>query len=207
MKKNMIKRALTVSLASLMAISSALPVNMLTASAAAQSGSCGEDIYWAFNPNGELTIYGSGVMDNFAQHKAPWKYTYTFERAVKKVTILDGVTNISCNAFSNLPNLTTVTIPDSVEIIKDGAFGGSTNLENVFMTPTTRVIRDGAFRDTKYEETYLTDETLPYMHYGSAGEMRGKQVVVNIFLNEVSASLPDLEEEVDQWTKLSDEEK
>jgi RNA recognition motif-containing protein len=119
MKKNMIKRALTVSLASLMAISSALPVNMLTASAVAQSGSCGEDIYWAFNPNGELTIYGSGVMDNFAQHKAPWKYTYTFERAVKKVTILDGVTNISCNAFSNLPNLTTVTIPDSVEIIKD----------------------------------------------------------------------------------------
>jgi len=203
MKKNMIKRTLTVSLASLVA-ASALPFNLLTASAA-QGGSCGDGVYWSYDPSGELTIAGNGVMDNYLHHMRPWQ---KLSNAVTKITIADGVTNISAVAFYDFTALTTVTIPDSVEMIGLNAFRDSTNLEYVYMTPTDRVIIDGAFAGTKYAETYLTTEELSYMNYGSAREMRGKQVVVNIFLDELSIGLPSLDSADGraEWTKITGDE-
>ncbi len=207
MKKKMMRRAITFSLASLMAVSSALPLNdnaalwstELTASAASTSGKCGPDLTWALSGEGVLTIIGTGNMNNYASFAKPWE---KYAKDVKQVIIADGVTTIGANAFTDCVNMTAVTIPDSVEKIDTGAFQGCAELLYVNMTPTDRVIVSTAFDGTAYAETYCTTEKSPTMNYGSAREMRGKQVVVNIFLDELTGELPNLETQKDEWEEV-----
>ncbi len=218
MKKKMMKRAVTLSLASLMAVSCTVPMSTnealwntgLTASAASTSGKCGADLTWALSGDGVLTIAGTGNMYNYASFVIPWE---ELAENVQQVIILDGVTSIGANAFAGCVNMTAVTIPDSVEKIDAGAFKGCDKLLYVNMTPTDRVIVSTAFDGTAYAETYCTTEKSPDMNYGSAREMRGKQVVVNIFLDELTGELPELPEintittQKTEWEDLPEDEK
>lgn len=117
-----------------------IPVDALAETAAENScGSKGDNLTWALDENGVLTISGNGDMADYSvEAPAPWA-----ECHIETVSIGEGVTGIGDYAFYYcsaslfvLPDtlerigayafagicLTTLTIPESVKTIGTGAF-------------------------------------------------------------------------------------
>jgi len=63
----------------------------------------------------------------------------------KEVTIPDGVTSISNEAFKDCTSIESVTIPDSVQVIGDYAFSGCINLSSVKLPSGIEEISSGTF--------------------------------------------------------------
>lgn len=103
------------------------------------SGYCGENVKWKLTDGGALTISGAGEMDSFVGEDAPWG------KAIKSVTIEDGVTNIGDEAFSASSNLTTATIADSVTTIGSEAFAYCSGLKNITIPDGVTTILSSAF--------------------------------------------------------------
>ena len=85
-------------------------------------GTCGENISFILNLDGELVITGFGEMTNEAVSKSPWN------SKIKSITIENGITNIGRRAFAGCKNLTNITIPGSVTSIGDYAFYNCSSL-------------------------------------------------------------------------------
>lgn len=90
---------------------------IISASAAetVEEGQFGENVFYALNSEGLLTISGTGEIKDYGFNSSPF---YGNEN-IKEVVINDGITYIGLSVFSNCKNLALVTIPDSVT-----AFGG-----------------------------------------------------------------------------------
>ena len=65
----------------------------------------------------------------------------------KTYNIIDGVTNIECEAFAYCTNLTSVTIPNSVTNIGDDAFFGCTSLTDITIPHSVTSIGSDPFGD------------------------------------------------------------
>ena len=85
------------------------------------SGSCGDNLTWELNKEGELTIEGTGAMTDYTFDSAPW---YNYKESIKSVIIKEGVTSISSNTFDYY-NLTSITIPSSVIELGNGFAAGA----------------------------------------------------------------------------------
>lgn len=88
------------------------------------------NITWALDENGMLTISGTGKMKNYdswGDYTAPW-----YGKDVKSVVIENGVTGIGRYAFYDCESLTSATIPDSIASIGDSAFGGCYALKDIY---------------------------------------------------------------------------
>lgn len=82
------------------------------------TGSCGKNLIWFLNDySGELTISGTGDMDDFSFNTVPW---YANRDRIKTVKIGYEVTSIGEWAFYSCIGLSTIDIPNSVT--KIGAF-------------------------------------------------------------------------------------
>ncbi len=117
------------------------------------AGTCGENLTWALDDEGILTISGNGDMQNYYLEKTPWSSYYDY---IKKVIIEDGVTSIGDRAFSFL-DLTSIAIPDSVTSIGYDAFTGCSNLTSIAIPDSVISIGEGAF----YSCSSLTSITIP----------------------------------------------
>ncbi len=119
----------------------ALLLGMLSAiiipASAATSGTTG-DCTWSLDGT-ELTISGSGAMENYTSSSAPWG------KSVTKVTIGNGVTTIGEDAFYGCDSLTSVTIPDSVTSIGNNAFSFCGGLTSVTIPDSVTEIGFSAF--------------------------------------------------------------
>lgn len=109
------------------------------------SGFCGARISYSFDrATGELTITGSGSMNDFASASAaPW---YVFMTEITKITVNGNVTDIGDYAFSGAVNLQSVTLPASVEEIGVSAFEGDSSLTAIDLS-NVKVIGTNAFKD------------------------------------------------------------
>ncbi len=85
---------------------------------AASSGTCGDDLTWTLDDDGNLTISGTGDMYDYPCI-GPWEYS------VETVSIGMDVTSIGSYAFSGCPSLSSVGIPSSVTSIGSYAFSYS----------------------------------------------------------------------------------
>ena len=111
-------------------------------------GICGEDLVWALDEEGTLTISGTGEMYDYQSAEplqpqsfvpmsvseievAPWS-EYTAQ--ITKVMIEEGVTSIGDNAFAACEKLTEIEIPKTVTEIGDDVFSGCEALETVTYT-------------------------------------------------------------------------
>ena len=163
---------------SLIMVISIIPMSGVIASAAADSGTCGENLTWTFGEStGTLTISGTGAMYDYEYNDCPWEdYKYEITSLViddgvttigqyafyecaslTSVTITNGVTEIGDCTFAGCTSLTSITIPDSVTEISWAAFRGCTSLTSVIIPDGVTTIGYSAFRDC----TSLTSVTIP----------------------------------------------
>ena len=135
--------------------------NIAEAAETTDSGTCGDNVTWALDANGILTISGTGAMDDYEGTGAmPW---WAHRDLIKAVEVEAGVTTIGDYAFSFLAaksedadteldaddsgidvgggvvssrsnGIISVTIPASVTAVGDYAFYNCANLKYVCYT-------------------------------------------------------------------------
>lgn len=92
------------------------PCSAVPAHGAEAAGELGEEVEWALDDDGSLTISGRGPMEeDAALEEEIWDQVY-------RVEVRDGVTSIAPRLFANMENLTDVELPDSLEVIGSQAF-------------------------------------------------------------------------------------
>ena len=167
--------------------------NPIVASAAI-SNYIGDGLSWEYDSSSRtLTISGTGKMKNLnGINSIPWRVRAS---EIKKVIISDGVESIGNYAFAMFSNLKYIEIPNSVQEIGNYVFYNS-GLEAVEMNSTTRIIHESAFKNTPYYRNKFTTERNSYMSIGSAKDMTGRQLVVNIFPAELRG-MPGVATQVD----------
>ena len=145
--------SLLLSLAMLLTITSGLN---LTAYAAVETGSCGDNVTYSLDTStGVLTISGTGKMTDYHDYDStPPFYKDT---KIKVITIDFGVTSIGDYAFNLCTSLTSVTIPNSVTSIGYEAFDCCESLTSITIPNSVTSIGDYAFRGC----TSLTSITIP----------------------------------------------
>ena len=92
------------------------------------SGTCGENLTWAFE-NGVLTIDGEDSMMDYDADDAPWK---NYRGDITSVVIKSGATTIGNSAFKGCNNIINVTVPETVTSIGTNAFTNCTSLTDVY---------------------------------------------------------------------------
>ena len=108
------------------------------------SGTCGKNLTWALDKNGDLTISGAGAMYDYSYgDSAPWHS----QGKVKRAVINEGVTSIGDYAFCGCSGLTSITIPSGVTSIGEYAFYDCSGLTSITIPSSVTNIEDGAFSD------------------------------------------------------------
>ena len=105
------------------------------------TGTCGDNLTWALDTNGILSISGTGDMWNF-DDGTPWR-----RKAAEITTVIihDGVTSIGDCAFCSCESLTEISIPDSVTTIGNSAFSWCLSLLSVAIPDSVTSVGNNAF--------------------------------------------------------------
>ena len=129
----------------------------ITASALADSGSCGENVTYTYDSStGELVISGTGAMTNYiSPYSGPGSPFYYSD--IKSIVIEDGVTSIGNWAFVNCRSLASIIIPDSVTSIGNFVFLDCRSLASIIIPDSVTSIGVGAFEYC----TSLENVTIP----------------------------------------------
>ncbi len=135
-------------------------VDIIVSSTIVASGYCGDpsvndgkDVTYSLTGDGLLTISGTGAMacyTNDESNPAPWRSSYN--DAITRVVVGDGVTSICDGAFVGCASLATVTL-NSNPFIGEGAFKDIKDDATVTMNLKAN-LADGAYWTTFYNENY-----------------------------------------------------
>lgn len=111
------------------------------------SGTCGDNLTWTLDSNGQLTIEGTGEMYNYytpynkKANSSPWH-----SQKIKSVVIKSGVTSIGNGAFGWQDYLENVSIANTVTSIGVYSFFSCDRLGYLFQIPeSVTFIGKGAF--------------------------------------------------------------
>ena len=114
MKQNFLKTLIT-----------AIAAFAVSLSATAQSGTCGDNLTWAYSIK-KLTISGTGAMTNYTTASAvPWSQ---YSSLIASVSLPEGLTSLSPYALMNCRRLPSITLPESLTQIGTYAFANDTSL-------------------------------------------------------------------------------
>ncbi len=137
-----------------------LVMMLTTATAWAQSGSCGDYLTWELTgefPNYTLTITGMGDMYDYnLVNPTPWN---SHAGQISEVVIENGVTRISSHAFNGCIGLTSIEIPASVMSIGNSVFEGCHRLTSVLFAEGSKLASIGNY--AFYLCSNLTSITIP----------------------------------------------
>ena len=150
MKKKLIAWLLVICMAI-----SLLPAAAL-ADTAAKSGTCGENsgdnVVWALDDNGTLTISGNGRMMYVSdKSRVPWA---SYIKDIKSVVVEEGVETLCDYAFKDCSNLKSVKLANGLKHILDCAFAG-TAIESVVLPNSLQSIGMYAFSSTPIKSINL----------------------------------------------------
>ena len=134
--------------------------DMAIVASAASSGTCGENLAWAVDDTGTLTISGTGSMNDWRwysiifSHGGPAQVEFVEDAAppwydlngeITKIVVEEGVEIISYSAFLNLYNVTSVELPSSLTAIGSYAFGNCNSLKEIVIPDSVTSIGSDAF--------------------------------------------------------------
>lgn len=105
-------------------------------------GNCGDFASWILYADGELVLFGEGATDDFEEGETPWA---DYVDDVKKVTVTDGITRISANAFNGCANLARADVADTVSSYGDSAFKNCSLLGEINISESVTSIGANAF--------------------------------------------------------------
>lgn len=94
-------------------------ITLLPCAWADVSGTCGDNLTWALDSQGTLTLSGTGAMENFPYTDAPWM---TYRGDIRSVVLSEGITSVGSYAFEFCRNLASVSLPQSLTKIGMNAF-------------------------------------------------------------------------------------
>ena len=116
-------------------------------------GICGANLTWELTADGELTIIGTGDMDEPpSEYDVPW---YDYRGLVKELHLPDGLTGICDYAFYGFSAVTDLDIPQTVTYIGEGAFWGM-GIEELYIPDSVQVLGSDAFRSCgKLKNVYI----------------------------------------------------
>ncbi len=109
-----------------------------TGPAVVASGTCGDNLTWTLDEDGNLTVTGTGEMES----SPDWRNASV---EITSVTVGDGATSIGYNAFYNCEKLEKVTLPDSITTIEGNAFVMCTSLSEINVPQNLKYVGDSAF--------------------------------------------------------------
>ncbi len=122
---------------------------ILVSSVLAETGTwpCGNNCIATLDSLGNLTISGTGQMDDYSATDAPW---YSQKDSIVHIVIQEGMESVGSNAFYNLTNATGISIPDSVKSVGESAFRSMWNVTGSINIPNSVTsIGPYAFLDMK----------------------------------------------------------
>jgi len=108
--------------------------NQAQAAEIVKSGTCGENLTWVLDSDGTLTISGTGDMQDFSSHGAPW---YAQRKKITSLVIEEGVTGIGDRAFWDCKMMAVVTIPRSITRMGDHSFFNCEGLTDLYIPDLT----------------------------------------------------------------------
>ena len=110
-------------------------------SAADRTYTAGKDIKaYYFEADGMLVLEGTGEMDDWNEHTAPWS-----GNTIRKVHIKEGITTVGTYAFFEMEELSDIHFPNSLRTIGAGAFMNNSSLEAVVIPDSVTEIGEIAF--------------------------------------------------------------
>ena len=133
------------------------------------TGSCGENMSWALDVDGNLSIEGTGDMA-WDTTLTPW---YRYREDIKTITIGDGINSIYDDAFLGCRFTTEVTLGKDIQSIGSQAFMGLLDLKKITVPENVTSIGEKAigYRNTESKE----DNFLIYGYSNSAAEQYADQ--------------------------------
>lgn len=118
-----------------------------------ECGAYGDNLLWSLSYKGQITITGSGNMQNYTvDNPAPWD-----KSLVKNIVVEAGAATIGTYAFSGCDNLESVELPENLLSIGTNAFEGCGRLQQVEMKSGGMSIGSSAFANC----TQLKSVVLP----------------------------------------------
>lgn len=100
------------------------------------SGTCGEELTWTLDSEGQLTISGKGPMKD--SH-------FNNRQDITSVIVEEGVTSIEASVFKGCSNISSVTMADSVTSIGNHAFDSCHALTSVKLSDSITSIPEWCF--------------------------------------------------------------
>ena len=107
-----------------------------------KGGTCGANVTWNLNCDGELTISGTGDMYDYNSSTIPW---YLEKDDIQSVRIGNGVTRIGNYAFYQCSALSSVTMGSSVTAIGTYAFAYCAKIPSIIIGDHVTTIGNSAF--------------------------------------------------------------
>ena len=123
----------------------------------AGEGTCGTGVQWKIvyvDGYADLTISGSGAMNNYTSDTMPWKNHLS---SIKTLTVSNGVTSVGEYALYSGKSLAKVTLADSVKSIGNNAFYNCSALYNLTLGNGIQTIGDSAFMSTAMSSINFPD--------------------------------------------------
>ena len=140
------------------------------------SGACGSNATWAFNNIGELSIEGSGELQDYAfGEEKPW---FEYSEHIKEVRLSDGITAVGKHMFEGCA-LRKVIFPNTLKTIKEYAFASCGNLKQVELPSSLKTIEHGAFQSSGFNNTLeLSEGLIEIGSYAFAGCINLKSLTI-----------------------------
>lgn len=118
-------------------------------------GRCGDDMNWALDKDGVLTISGSGIMWDYNffpvyldgewfRTSAPWGL---LNDRVLEIRVMDGVKTVGAGSFFGCRKAEKVSLPDSLTWIGEGAFRNCDALESIEIPGGVNFLCEQAFME------------------------------------------------------------
>ena len=160
MKQRMIGILLTLCMVLALLPTAAGASNMLC------SGTCGEQATWILTDDGDLTIRGTGVVTALE----PYEDIREHIRHIRRIVILEGITQIDDWAFSRNAGYSPVEypeevliLPDSLKVIGVDAFEGHYALKEIRFGKNLTHIYGNAFFENRNLESVTLPDSLQYL--------------------------------------------